>query len=155
CQVSCKKGCGACCRQLVPVSQVEARYLRDLVEQLPEPRRSQIRARFDEARRLLAQSGLLDKLFHTDQWTEEEYNAVGRDYFQQGIPCPFLEEESCSIHPDRPITCREYLVTSPAGNCAQPTSGAVRTIPFPFKMWWALARFDPLPADTRYVPWVP
>ena len=38
---------------------------------------------------------------------------LGREYFQLGIPCPFLEEESCSIYHDRPITCREYLVTSP------------------------------------------
>ncbi|HEY5241787.1 MAG TPA: YkgJ family cysteine cluster protein [Polyangiaceae bacterium] len=28
------------------------------------------------------------------------------------VSCPFLEEESCSIHPDRPPICREYLVTS-------------------------------------------
>src|SRR5262245_27199978 len=35
--ISCKKGCGACCRQLVPVSQVEARRMRDVVNELPEP----------------------------------------------------------------------------------------------------------------------
>jgi Fe-S-cluster containining protein len=154
-KVSCKKGCGACCRQMVPVSRVEARYLRDLVDQLAEPRRSEVRSRFAEARRRLAESGLLEKMLRNDQWTEEEYKAMGREYFHQGIACPFLEEESCSIHPQRPVACREYLVTSPAENCAQPTSGGVRTIHFPFKMWWALARFDPLPADTRYVPWVP
>ena len=34
--ISCKKGCGACCRQLVPISQVEARRIRDLVEEMPE-----------------------------------------------------------------------------------------------------------------------
>ena len=34
--ISCKKGCGACCRQLVPISQVEARRIRDLVEAMPE-----------------------------------------------------------------------------------------------------------------------
>jgi Fe-S-cluster containining protein len=154
-QVSCKKGCGACCRQMVPLSRVEARYLWDLVQKLPEPRRSEVRARFAEALGRLAESGLLEKMRHCDQWSDEDYRAIGREYFQQGIPCPFLEEESCSIHPDRPVSCREYLVTSPAESCAQPFSGGVRTIPFPFKMWWALARFDPLPADTRYVPWVP
>jgi Fe-S-cluster containining protein len=36
------------------------------------------------------------------------------------MPCPFLEDESCSIHPDRPLVCREYLVTSPAELCAGP-----------------------------------
>jgi NADH:ubiquinone oxidoreductase subunit D len=50
--VSCKKGCGACCRQLVPVSEIEARQLKELVEQMPEPRRSEIWARFERAREL-------------------------------------------------------------------------------------------------------
>src|SRR5437868_13237380 len=65
--VSCKKGCGACCRQLVPISPVEARRLRDLVDELPEPRRSQIRARFAEARQRLGQAGILDGLLHPEQ----------------------------------------------------------------------------------------
>src|SRR5690606_17779772 len=44
--ISCKKGCGACCRQLVPVAEVEAREIGALVEAMPEPRRSEVRARF-------------------------------------------------------------------------------------------------------------
>jgi hypothetical protein len=36
--ISCRKGCGACCRQIVPVSQPEARQIHDLVDNLPEPR---------------------------------------------------------------------------------------------------------------------
>src|SRR5207247_476070 len=44
--VSCSKGCGACCRQVVPVSEVEAYHLRDLVESMPEPRRSAVKTRF-------------------------------------------------------------------------------------------------------------
>jgi Fe-S-cluster containining protein len=154
-KVSCQKGCGACCRQMVPISGIEARYLADLVRTLPEPRRSQVQSRFAEALRRFAENGLLEKILHRDQWTDEDYKAMGRAYFQEGIACPFLEEESCSIHPQRPVSCREYLVTSPVEQCNQPTAGGVRTIPFPFKMWWGLARFDPLPADTRYVPWVP
>ena len=138
-KVSCQKGCGACCRQMVPVSGVEARYLADLVEALPEPRRSEIRGRFDEARRRLAESGLLEKMRHNDQWTDDDYQAMGVDYFRQAIACPFLEEESCSIHPQRPVSCREYLVTSPAEHCALPRNENVRTIAFPFKMWWCCA----------------
>jgi hypothetical protein len=48
-KVSCRKGCGACCRQLVPIAEVEARQILDLVEGLPEPRRREIRDRFAEA----------------------------------------------------------------------------------------------------------
>src|SRR4051794_23939665 len=60
--ISCKAGCGACCRQLVPISEVEARGIRDLVEGLPEPRRSRIRDRFAEARRRLEEAGMLEPL---------------------------------------------------------------------------------------------
>src|SRR5438552_12147873 len=37
--ISCKKGCGACCRKLVAISEIEARAIRALIERLPEPRR--------------------------------------------------------------------------------------------------------------------
>jgi len=52
-------------------------------------------------------------------------------YFALRVPCPFLEEESCSIHPDRPLVCREYLVTSPAELCAGPTQEGVTPVPVP------------------------
>src|SRR5229473_8375929 len=62
--ISCRKGCGACCRQMVPISEVEARRIREVIEELPEPRRSEVLARFGEARRRLEASGLLERLLH-------------------------------------------------------------------------------------------
>jgi Fe-S-cluster containining protein len=153
--ISCQKGCGACCRQLVPISETEARAIADLVEQLPEPRRSEIRGRFADARRRLEETGMLDKLVHHENWTDAEFRAIGLGYFALGIPCPFLEDESCSIHPERPITCREYLVTSPAVNCAAPTADSIDWVPLAGKVWTALARFDETPAGSRYIRWVP
>jgi Fe-S-cluster containining protein len=129
--ISCKKGCGACCRQLVPISETEARRLRDLVDDLPEPRRSAVRARFADARQRLDAAGLLEPLRHPERQPAEERQAFGLEYFRHGIPCPFLEEESCSIHPDRPLICREYLVTSPAEHCARPSAESVRCVPLP------------------------
>src|SRR5580704_8020412 len=43
-KISCRAGCGACCRQAVPVAEAEARMLAALVAAMPEPRRSEIRA---------------------------------------------------------------------------------------------------------------
>jgi Fe-S-cluster containining protein len=152
--VSCKKGCGACCRQLVPISECEAYQLRDLIDGLPEPRRTEVRARFAEARRRLEEAGLLDKLLHPERFSDDELRPAGLEYFHQGIPCPFLDEESCSIHPERPIACREYLVTSPAENCARPTAETVRCVPLPVKVSGAVSRLDLDPA-ARFVRWVP
>jgi hypothetical protein len=47
--VSCMQGCGACCRQLVAIPEVEACRIRDLVEAFPEPRRSAVKDRYSAA----------------------------------------------------------------------------------------------------------
>ena len=154
-KISCSKGCGACCRQLVPIAEVEARFIRDLIERLPEARRAEVRARFAAARRRLGEAGILEQLLHPEAWPEGENREFGLEYFRLGIPCPFLEEESCSIHPDRPIACREYLVTSPAQNCAQPTPDTVHCVKLPFKIWTALGRVDEPRTPSRFIRWVP
>lgn len=153
--VSCRKGCGACCRQLVPISPVEARHIARLVDQLPEPRRSQIVARFAAARRRLEEAGMWARLNNRQTWPKGSSTEVGLEYFRLGIPCPFLEDESCSIHRDRPLTCREYLVTSPAENCANPTSETIRWLPMPAKVWVAAARCEPDAGGGDQFNWVP
>src|SRR5262245_43053958 len=56
--VSCKAGCGACCRQLVCVSSAEAEMLRREVETMPEQQRDEIKARFATAESKLRAAGL-------------------------------------------------------------------------------------------------
>jgi Fe-S-cluster containining protein len=129
--ISCQKGCGACCRQVVPVSPSEARDLARYVEELPEPKRSEIRSRFAEAVRRLEEAGLGEQLRKLAQSSEEEFRPFAAKYFAQKVACPFLEEESCSIHPARPIACREFLVTTPAELCSLPTPDEVKTVPLP------------------------
>jgi Fe-S-cluster containining protein len=154
-KVSCKKGCAACCRSMVPISEVEARRFGELVEGLPEPRRSQVLARFAEALRHLLAAGLLDRLRTRERWTDPDYKKVEVQYFLQGIACPFLEDESCSIYADRPASCREFLVTSPAEKCAAPTNDEVRIVKLPFRVMSALTRFDPVAPPAEHIRWVP
>jgi Fe-S-cluster containining protein len=146
-KISCRKGCGACCSNLVAISEVEARRIRDLVEGLPEPRRSVIRARFAEARQRLEQAGLLETLSEPERWTAEVYAELVGIYFAQDIPCPFLEEGSCSIYDERPITCREYLVTSPPEYCARLGSEGVKRVPLPLRVFPAVARWQVPPTE--------
>jgi Fe-S-cluster containining protein len=153
-KVSCQKGCGACCRQLVPISEVEASQLGVLVNDMPEPRRSEIRARFAAERLRLKRSGLLEKLLIPDLLRPEERTPFALDYFFQGIVCPFLEEESCSIYPDRPIPCREYLVVSPAENCAKPSPDAVKCLKLPAEISRAVRSFNPEQNPGRWIPLV-
>jgi Fe-S-cluster containining protein len=153
--ISCKKGCGACCRQLVPISPLEARHIARLVSELPEPRRSEIEARFAAAKDKLQQAGLWQRLEERQSWPETQVSEIGLEYFRQRIPCPFLEDESCSIHPERPLACREYLVTSPAENCANPAPQLIEWLPLPAKVWVSAARCEPAAENEKYLNWVP
>jgi Fe-S-cluster containining protein len=137
-EVSCQKGCGACCRQVVPVSPPEAWMLADMVLAMPIERRRELIPRFIEADELLQKSGLKDKLLgRIDR--RDQLREIGLEYFRLGIACPFLEEESCSIHTERPSICREYLVTSPASNCAVLGTKSIRRVPVAVRLSEALA----------------
>lgn len=140
--VSCKKGCGACCRQMVLISEVEARAIRILIEALPAPRRTEIMTRFAEARRRLVEANLLERLLSPERWTPDEYTKLAGRYFREGIACPFLEDESCSIYTERPVTCREYLVTSPPEHCAKPVTDEVVRLRIPLPVFNAVARME-------------
>ncbi len=150
--ISCRAGCGACCRQFVPISETEARVLIDLVNAMPEPRRGEMMERFAAAAREIDRAGLRDPLLAPESQPAERLKRVGMEYFALGIACPFLEEEFCSIHPLRPIICREYLVTSPPENCS--TLKDVDGVPVPYHASLAACRLDEAPSQTlvRTVP---
>jgi Fe-S-cluster containining protein len=150
-RVSCAKSCGACCRQLVPVSDVEAHHLRAVVDAMPPARRKVIEDRFAAASRRLDEAGLKDYLMAPTRQTADEATAFGLKYYELDLACPFLEYESCSIHPDRPLVCREYLVTSPAANCARLAEGEIDPVEVP-KMS-ALARTLTDPAGQQSTRW--
>ena len=129
--VSCRKGCGACCRQLVPISRTEGERLLAVVERLPKDRRTAVETRFAEAEAALAGAALDEMLLDPERRTGRTDRELSLAYFALRLPCPFLEEESCSIHPERPLVCREYLVTSPAELCAGPQQEGVTPLPVP------------------------
>lgn len=147
--VSCSKGCGACCRQPVPISETEARAISRLVDAMPEPRRMSIRTRFSDARSRLDAAGMLGRYRNPERLTSVELMSLARDYFALGIACPFLEDESCSIHADRPLACREYLVTSPAENCANPAGCTIEPVPLALRVAAAVRAVDQNGRDDR------
>ncbi len=129
--VSCRKGCSACCRrQAIPVTPPEAYALWRLVEDLPEPRRGEVKERFAEGVRRFRESGL-DRIYlrRDPPPSQDELITAGRSYFRLDLACPFLDADACSIHPARPIVCRQYLVTSPAELCDNPFENSIEPVP--------------------------
>ena len=129
--ISCKKGCGACCRMAVPVSEPEAYRLREVVQAMPEPQKSNVQERFALGMEVFRHNGLLENMFQRVSGEEEEQSAMARldAYYATGVACPFLEDESCSIYDERPLICREFLVTSPAENCSNIDGSGVQRLP--------------------------
>ncbi len=135
--ISCKAGCGACCRQPLLISEAEAFNLAELVESMPEPRRGTIKKRFADGREHFAKLEWFDRFDEFSRQARAGHSEeLGRkfvglltEYLEQRIPCPFLENDSCSIYESRPLICREYLVTSPAENCANPKPTNIEKMP--------------------------
>jgi Fe-S-cluster containining protein len=157
-RISCRAGCGACCRQAVPIGHAEARRLSALVDEMPEPRRSVVQARFKEATARLRQTELLQRqeaLSASDRADRQQRSVDwAMEYFHLKLACPFLEGESCSIHPERPLICREYLVTTPASECAAPSRETVQRVPIKTRVSKAMLELGKEGGPSSWMPLV-
>jgi Fe-S-cluster containining protein len=133
--ISCKAGCASCCRQMVPVNVFEAEALTEWMRTLPEERQAKLAERFHGALMALRDAGVIDQILN-EEWTLEDglTTKLAIDYFHAYVACPFLENENCTIHPIRPLACREYLVVSPPALCEDPSLHDVTGIQLPLKL---------------------
>ena len=140
--ITCRAGCGACCRQLVPITETDAHYLCELIAEMPPERRRQVERRFDDALDALDRAGMLDRLLGAAEIADRDRRRqLGLDYFELKVPCPLLQDESCSVHLHRPMVCREYLVTTPAANCSAPLPQRIEKVQIPVTLSKLLSRF--------------
>jgi len=131
--ISCRIGCAACCRMLVPLSAPEAFALREYIEQLPTDRQTLLLNRLSNTKDRLKREGLWDRLNDVAETSrplaDEELDPINQSYYALRIPCPYLENEMCSIYESRPSACRELLVTSPAELCQDLVQNPVTPLP--------------------------
>jgi hypothetical protein len=139
---------------LVPLSPPEAFALLGYVEQLPAERRAAILERMAGTQALLQSCGLLDRLWTVANATapiaDEELDPLNRAYYALRHPCPFLEDEMCTIYEARPAACRELLVTSPAELCNDLIHNLVTPLPVSIRigtvlglLWGSLTNVSP------------
>jgi len=140
--LSCHKGCAACCRMMVPLSPPEAFALRDYVRNLPVARQQRIAERLAGTKSVLLAHGLWRRLVDMGDTAQPPDDAalepINREYYALKLPCPFLEDEVCSIYEERPAACRELLVTSPAEWCQDLVKNSVHAIAVPVRIGPAL-----------------
>ncbi|HEX7510948.1 MAG TPA: YkgJ family cysteine cluster protein [Chitinivibrionales bacterium] len=140
--VSCKKGCGVCCCQMVPLSPPEAAIIADVVDRMPPLRKNEVLAAFSRGLEKLDAADLTDAIsgIYSTRTEKEKVLEINRAYFDLGIVCPFLENGACGIYHDRPSRCREYSVLSPASCCADPFDNSIRKLPITLKLCESLSQ---------------
>ena len=106
----CRPGCAACCTGVFPITQLDARRLREGLAQLerrdPE-RAARVRNRSRESVARMADfpgdpaTGILDE----DEEAEERFAALPDEEY-----CPALDPDAltCDLYAARPITCRIF-----------------------------------------------
>lgn len=131
--VSCGRGCSACCRgPVVAITPPEAHALARLVDSMPEPRRTNVKAAFVDRVQRLHDAGILAPLLHRDPaMTREQARDLADRYLSLRLACPFLEDDACTIYTDRPFVCRQHLVTTPPERCDQPFDTTIERVPMP------------------------
>lgn len=153
--ISCRAGCAACCRQMVPVSLFEAEALMAWLRTLPQGRRAELEGRFHRALSDLRDAGVIEKVLDPKWGMEEGFaTEIAIAYFNAHVACPFLENENCGIYSIRPLACREYMVTSPPELCQDPAANEVHGVELPLKLSRVLYGIGrKLEHDTRG--WIP
>lgn len=124
--LACRPGCTECCHGPFPVNRLDARRLREGMEQLAETDPERARAVGNRAR---AQLPILREGFPGDAETgvladnDEEDEAADPYFTRHGsLPCPALDPATgrCDLYAWRPLTCRTFGPPVQIGESALP-----------------------------------
>jgi Fe-S-cluster containining protein len=134
--VTCSAGCMACCKYMVTVSPAEVIAINDTINNLPrQSRLALLRSMTMAGRKILSAFPSIVKscdLGHTQ--SSSRLVELSRWYAAISVTCPWIENKMCSLYSDRPLVCREFLVTSASANCNPNSSKKKTIIDLPIKM---------------------
>lgn len=140
--IPCAPGCTACCRFLILLSTPEAIHLvEEVVMKMPMEQRKYIMQSCDEVgKRILEQLPKHLAPKNTANVSGSEIRSISNWYSTLQQPCPFLRNDSCTIYAERPIVCRDWLVTGTASQCQVSTVDALMPVEMPIKLGDILRR---------------
>ncbi len=130
CPPLCCRGCFHCCHQLLMVSYAEGLYLylklkqaNRLEELIPkaEARVAELREKLSE--RVISYANVDD--------AQQQFQDHIHEQNRLQLPCIFLAEDgACSIHPFRPLTCRDaHVFEGDPRDCKTLSTPVIRSIP--------------------------
>jgi Fe-S-cluster containining protein len=116
-KVSCGRGCSRCCHHFVTsvhalevLSFYENIRKRDDMEELIQSCEKRV-ADYDAWKEFCEET-------YPERTPAERDDLALEHYYDERLPCPFLDPEgACGAYPDRPMTCRMYIASSPPEFC--------------------------------------
>lgn len=129
--VACCKYCSACCKYLIPLSIPEAFRLNDEIMAMPEQFRQQYTQSFvDAAEKILRRE---DKSLDPDDSStkQSEIDEISKWYSKLELSCPMLFDDLCTLYDQRPLACREHIVTGSSELCPIGSVGEPRVVRMP------------------------
>jgi len=142
--VPCSKGCSACCSSyLVPLSVPEAFRLVEELSAMPVSQgRTLTQSSLDAAKIVLDH---MPKDFEMGESTEPNNGSIQLKqlsdwYAGLGLACPFLSDNICVTYEQRPIACREHMVTSSARSCDLASTDEQDVVKIPVSVLECLGR---------------
>ncbi len=127
--ISCRKGCNACCHYLVPITVPEAiEFKAAFLKRPPNQRVRILQSSLAASKRILSKRP--PEIFATKLTSEISNYQTGlqelSDWFEGlNVTCPFLDAGECSIYQERPLACREYFVSGSNKQCVGQEGGAI------------------------------
>lgn len=139
--ITCCKGCSACCSYLIPLSVPEAFRLREELLSLPANKSNQIlNSCFDTAERILDNRPPTLSLKNSPKSAQSQTGLISKWYSGLKLACPFLSDGLCMLYEQRPLACREHIVSGSAILCQTSHKGDPNVVPMPVSILEALSQ---------------
>jgi hypothetical protein len=122
--ITCHRGCSYCCSDYVSIPVAQGMVIVDYLYSSEDRIRQFLRGYETWQRRLQKQPASVSVMQRLEALTT--YSLVVQptpqtlltEYFDLGIPCPFLTGAGCLVYTVRPICCASHFAVSPPAWCA-------------------------------------
>lgn len=139
--VPCCKGCSACCNYLIPLSVPEVFCLREeLLAMSADYSNRILQSCLDTAKRLLDNKPPIFSSKTSSKSARSRIGRIGKWYAGLKLACPFLSDRLCILYEQRPIACREHIVTGSSVSCKIGQRGEPNVVPIPVSILEAVCQ---------------
>lgn len=130
--VPCRKGCCACCSSLIPMSVPEVFRMREELLAMPNDVSNRILgACIHTAETILNKTRRTSYLEGFSKSGKPRISQINKWYGKLKLACPLLSGDLCTLYEQRPLACREHIVTGSSDSCQKDRKCRPNVTPMP------------------------